>query len=203
MKKFTFPWAFVSFLLLFLFSGVIGGCLFTTWRLMAGLPGFTACENCLHLSAECQWKNITDVLRLQWALQLLIITVIESCMYRSFVKKDTSIKKWTCLIAFCKNYFFSKCALLIHLPSSLFEVSRVVRLVLLQQWKQGEVNYLWEEVNKMAQRIFKHQFLVLGSVSGHLATNEVATKKSTRHQPSRHQEAESPPAIKTINTYTY
>ena len=35
----------------------------------------------------------------------------------------------------------------IHLPSSLSEVSQVIRRVLLQQWKQGEVNYLREEVN--------------------------------------------------------
>ena len=35
----------------------------------------------------------------------------------------------------------------IYLPSSLSEVSQVIPLVLLQQWKQGEVNYLREEVN--------------------------------------------------------
>ena len=31
-------------------------------------------------------------------------------------------------------------------------------------------------------------------IYGHLVTNEVATRNSTRHQPSRHQEVESPPA---------
>ena len=39
----------------------MGGCLLTTRWLMGGLPGFTACENSLHLSAGYQWSNETDV----------------------------------------------------------------------------------------------------------------------------------------------
>ena len=99
-KKFTFPWYFVSFLLQFLFSSAIGGFLLTTWRLMAGLPGFTTRENSLHLSAGCQCSNVTYILGLQWALQLLIITAEKDCTCRSSVEKDTSIKKWKRLIAF-------------------------------------------------------------------------------------------------------
>ena len=60
-KKFTFSWYFFSFLLQYLFSRAVGSCRLTTWRLMAGLPGFTACENSLHLSAGYQWSNVTDV----------------------------------------------------------------------------------------------------------------------------------------------
>ena len=39
----------------------MGGCLLNTRWQMTGLPGFTACENSLHLSAGCQWSNVTDV----------------------------------------------------------------------------------------------------------------------------------------------
>ena len=47
-------------------------------------------------------------------------------------------------IEFYYNYFLSKCALFIHLRSAIPEISRVVRLVLLQWWKKWEVNYLRE-----------------------------------------------------------
>ena len=47
-----------------------------------------------------------------------------------------------------------------HLPSSLSEVSQVVPLVLLQQWKQREVNYLREEVNSnMVLLLYYNYFL--------------------------------------------
>ena len=49
------------------------------------------------------------------------------------------------LIPFNFDYFLFKCALFIHLPSSISE--GVVRRVLLQWWKQGDVSYLREEVN--------------------------------------------------------
>ena len=66
-------------------------------------------------------------------------------MCRSSVEKDNPMKNWK----YFKSILLQLLSVLmcIHLPSFLSEVSRVVPLVLLQQWKQGEVNYLREEVN--------------------------------------------------------
>ena len=58
-----------------------------------------------------------------------------------------------------------------HLLSYFSEVSRVVPPVLLQWWKQGEVNYLRVEVNStVLERIFKHHswFIALYKRRGHL-----------------------------------
>ena len=67
-------------------------------------------------------------------------------MCRSSVEKDNPMKNWKYLKSILLQLF--SVLMCIHLPSFLSEVSRVVPLVLLQQWKQGEVNYLREEVNK-------------------------------------------------------
>ena len=66
-------------------------------------------------------------------------------MCRSSVEKDNPMKNWKYLKSILLQLF--SVLMCIHLPSFLSEVSRVVPLVLLQQWKQGEVNYLREEVN--------------------------------------------------------
>ena len=67
-------------------------------------------------------------------------------MCRSSVEKDNPMKNWKYLKSILLQLF--SVLMCIHLPSFLSEVSRVVPLVLLQQWKQGEVNYLRAEVNK-------------------------------------------------------
>ena len=66
-------------------------------------------------------------------------------MCRSSVEKDNPMKNWKYFKSILLQLF--SVLMCIHLPSFLSEVSRVVPLVLLQQWKQGEVNYLREEVN--------------------------------------------------------
>ena len=66
-------------------------------------------------------------------------------MCRSSVEKDNLMKNWKYFKSILLQLF--SVLMCIHLPSFLSEVSRVVPLVLLQQWKQGEVNYLREEVN--------------------------------------------------------
>ena len=45
-------------------SSAMWGCLFSTWRLIAGLLGFTTRENSLHLSAGCQCSNVIYILGL-------------------------------------------------------------------------------------------------------------------------------------------
>ena len=70
-------------------------------------------------------------------------------MCRSSLEKDNPIKNWKYFKSILLQLFSVQ--MCIHLPSSLSEVSQVVPLVvplvLLQQWKQGEVNYLREEIN--------------------------------------------------------
>ena len=68
-----------------------------------------------------------------------------------------------------------------HLLSYFSEVSRVVPPVLLQWWKQGEVNYLRVEVNStVLERIFKQHswFIALYKRRGHLKYRVIHIKCS-------------------------